>query len=184
MGLILFPQFVRWQNSKRLLFGSLVCLSCNNFESFLFATVSDRDPKYLQKGQVQITFTEESRYKLARIPVRPFMVFIVLNSALSANHKCRNVWSKFVIKSQAEVEPKNRMNLMKRASHFWNRLTSCFSWLRPLLTLKLIGMFWKAWRNRRRKTCPFRGNSVCACVYVCCVAILNTIQTQTDFEGS
>lgn len=60
-------KFVRWQNSKRLLFGSLVCLSSDNFESFLFATVSDRDPKDLQKGQVQITFTEESRLKLARI---------------------------------------------------------------------------------------------------------------------
>ncbi|XP_040890146.1 NFX1-type zinc finger-containing protein 1 [Toxotes jaculatrix] len=60
-------KFVRWQNSKRLLYGSLVCLSCDNFESFLFATVSDRDPENLQKGQVQITFTEESRYKLARI---------------------------------------------------------------------------------------------------------------------
>ncbi|XP_015239630.1 PREDICTED: NFX1-type zinc finger-containing protein 1 [Cyprinodon variegatus] len=60
-------KFVRWQNSKRLLFGSLVCLSYDNFESFLFATVSDRDPKDLEKGQVQITFTEESRLKLPRI---------------------------------------------------------------------------------------------------------------------
>lgn len=68
--LFVFLQFVRWQNSKRLLFGSLVCLSSDNFESFLFATVSDRDPKDLQKGQVQITFTEESRLKLARMQVR------------------------------------------------------------------------------------------------------------------
>uniref|UniRef100_A0AAX7UH87 RZ-type domain-containing protein n=1 Tax=Astatotilapia calliptera TaxID=8154 RepID=A0AAX7UH87_ASTCA len=60
-------KFVRWQNSKRLLYGSLVCLSSDNFESFLFATVSDRDPEHLQEGQVQITFTEESRLKLARI---------------------------------------------------------------------------------------------------------------------
>ncbi|KAM7422964.1 hypothetical protein PAMA_010818 [Pampus argenteus] len=60
-------QFVRWQNSKRLIYGSLVCLSCDNFDSFLFATVSDRDPVNLQKGQVQIMFTEESKVKLARI---------------------------------------------------------------------------------------------------------------------
>lgn len=68
--LTFFFQFVRWENSKRLLFGSLVCLSYDNFESFLFATVSDRDPKQLQKGLVQITFTEESRVKLARIQVK------------------------------------------------------------------------------------------------------------------
>ncbi|KAK2915291.1 NFX1-type zinc finger-containing protein 1 [Channa argus] len=60
-------KFVRWQNSKRLLYGSLVCLSCDYFETFLYATVSDRDPKNLQKGQVQISFTEESRLKLAAI---------------------------------------------------------------------------------------------------------------------
>ena len=64
-----FLQFVRWENSKRLIYGSLVCLSCDNFENYLFATVSDRDPKNLQHGQVQITFTEESRFKLARIQV-------------------------------------------------------------------------------------------------------------------
>lgn len=68
-GCPFYPQFVRWQNSKRLLYGSLVCLSSDNFESFLFATVSDRDPEHLQEGQVQITFTEESRLKLARIEV-------------------------------------------------------------------------------------------------------------------
>lgn len=71
--LIILPpsilQFVRWQNSKRLLYGSLVCLSCDNFESFLYATVSDRDPRALEKGLVQITFTEESRFKLARSEV-------------------------------------------------------------------------------------------------------------------
>ncbi|XP_034726304.1 NFX1-type zinc finger-containing protein 1 isoform X2 [Etheostoma cragini] len=60
-------KFVIWQNSKRLIYGSLVCLSCDNFESFLFATVSDRDPQQLRKGQVQIAFTEESRLKLASI---------------------------------------------------------------------------------------------------------------------
>uniref|UniRef100_A0A673AYI1 NFX1-type zinc finger-containing protein 1-like n=1 Tax=Sphaeramia orbicularis TaxID=375764 RepID=A0A673AYI1_9TELE len=60
-------KFVRWENSKRLIFGSLVCLTCDNFDTFLFATVSDRKPNDLQKGQVQITFTEESRLKLARI---------------------------------------------------------------------------------------------------------------------
>ncbi|TKS70677.1 Zinc finger-containing protein 1 [Collichthys lucidus] len=69
-------KFVRWQNSKRLIYGSLVCLSCDNFESFLFATVSDRDPKYLQKGQVQITFTEESRFKLARIEKNQLFMMI------------------------------------------------------------------------------------------------------------
>ena len=33
---------VRWENSKRLIFGSLICLSKDNFESFVLATVADR----------------------------------------------------------------------------------------------------------------------------------------------
>ena len=34
---------VRWENSKRLIFGSLMCLSKDNFESVLFATVANRE---------------------------------------------------------------------------------------------------------------------------------------------
>lgn len=62
-------QFVQWENSKRLIYGSLVCLSCDNFETFMYATVSDRDPKQLQKGLVQVKFTEESRLMLAGFQV-------------------------------------------------------------------------------------------------------------------
>ncbi|KAJ8260466.1 hypothetical protein GJAV_G00182490 [Gymnothorax javanicus] len=62
-------KFVRWQNSKRLLYGSLVCLSRDNFETFLFATVSDRDPAELQKGLVQLSFSQGSRPALAGVQV-------------------------------------------------------------------------------------------------------------------
>ncbi|XP_043946062.1 NFX1-type zinc finger-containing protein 1 [Protopterus annectens] len=58
---------IRWQNSKRLLYGSLVCMSKDNFETLLFATVSDRDPAELQKGVVQLCFNESSRPSLAEI---------------------------------------------------------------------------------------------------------------------
>ena len=34
---------VRWENSKRLIFGSLICLSKDNFNSFVLATVADRE---------------------------------------------------------------------------------------------------------------------------------------------
>ncbi|XP_077428659.1 NFX1-type zinc finger-containing protein 1 isoform X2 [Vanacampus margaritifer] len=60
-------KFVPWENSKRLLYGSLVCLSCDNFESFLYATVADRDPKQLIKGKITLTFKDDSKLKLARM---------------------------------------------------------------------------------------------------------------------
>ena len=45
---------LRWANSKRLIYGSLVCLSFDNFNTFLFATIVNRDPKDLEKGMVDI----------------------------------------------------------------------------------------------------------------------------------
>ena len=49
----------RWAKSKRLLFGSFLCLSKDNFKTMLFATVSNRDEKKLRKGRVDIRFIEE-----------------------------------------------------------------------------------------------------------------------------
>lgn len=58
---------IRWENSKRLLYGSLVCLSKDNFETLLFATVSDRDPKKLKEGIVYLSFNARSRPLLAEV---------------------------------------------------------------------------------------------------------------------
>ena len=49
----------RWANSKRLLFGSFLCLSNNNFETMLFATVCKRDSEELAKGRIEIRFIED-----------------------------------------------------------------------------------------------------------------------------
>jgi cold shock CspA family protein len=50
---------VNWERSKRLLFGSLICVSQDNFENILWATVASRDPALLaSKQQVDIRFAE------------------------------------------------------------------------------------------------------------------------------
>lgn len=71
-------KWVRWQNSKRLLYGSLVILSQDNFESFLFAIVSNRDAKELEQGEVQLQFCEQSRELLAR--TRPNDSFVMVET--------------------------------------------------------------------------------------------------------
>ncbi|XP_021272759.1 NFX1-type zinc finger-containing protein 1 isoform X1 [Numida meleagris] len=60
-------KFVRWQNSKRLLYGSLVCMSKDHFETCLFATVSERDSADLANGIVQLSFNAQSRALLAEV---------------------------------------------------------------------------------------------------------------------
>ncbi|XP_061486653.1 NFX1-type zinc finger-containing protein 1 isoform X2 [Rhineura floridana] len=59
--------FVCWENSKRLLYGSLVCMSKDNFETFLFATVSQRDTLDLQKGVIHLAFSKDSQALLAEV---------------------------------------------------------------------------------------------------------------------
>ncbi|XP_054836957.1 NFX1-type zinc finger-containing protein 1 [Eublepharis macularius] len=68
-------KFVRWENSKRLLYGSLVCLSKDNFETFLFATVSHRDSRDLQQGFIHLSFNKHSRPLLAEVqPADSFLM--------------------------------------------------------------------------------------------------------------
>ena len=40
---------VQWENSKRLIFGSLLCLSKDDFKSFAFATVTNRELRDIRK---------------------------------------------------------------------------------------------------------------------------------------
>ncbi len=47
---------VNWEHSRRLIFGSLLCLSQDNFNTIFFATVTKRDPKLLKDGHLTIKF--------------------------------------------------------------------------------------------------------------------------------
>ncbi|KAL8179818.1 UNVERIFIED_CONTAM: NFX1-type zinc finger-containing protein 1 [Gekko kuhli] len=68
-------KLVRWENSKRLLYGSLVCLSRDHFETFLFATVSHRDSQELKEGLVRLSFNKHSQALLAEVgPADSFLM--------------------------------------------------------------------------------------------------------------
>lgn len=53
-------QHMNWEGSKRLLFGSLLLLSADNFNSFLLFTVVDRKPDQLSRGRFKAKFEGES----------------------------------------------------------------------------------------------------------------------------
>ncbi|CAH1781587.1 unnamed protein product [Owenia fusiformis] len=57
---------IKWRISKRLIFGSLLCLSRDNFQTFLFATVSNRQEKELSDGIIDVRF-EEKHDEIAKI---------------------------------------------------------------------------------------------------------------------
>ena len=47
---------VNWERSKRLKFGTLVCLSSDEFNALVFATVENRDVKGLKVGELEVRF--------------------------------------------------------------------------------------------------------------------------------
>ncbi|XP_030831940.1 NFX1-type zinc finger-containing protein 1 [Strongylocentrotus purpuratus] len=49
---------VRWQSTKRLMYGSLLILSTDDFRSYIFATVAKRDVADLEKGMVAIALVD------------------------------------------------------------------------------------------------------------------------------
>lgn len=49
---------IRWESSRRLMYGSLLCLSSDGFQSMLFATVTERKITDLQNGILEVQFTE------------------------------------------------------------------------------------------------------------------------------
>ncbi|XP_077993299.1 NFX1-type zinc finger-containing protein 1-like [Glandiceps talaboti] len=58
-------KYVRWQASKRLIFGSLLCLSKDDFNTLLFATVANRSAADLEQGYLDVRF--EDMTQVARI---------------------------------------------------------------------------------------------------------------------
>ncbi|EFX83237.1 hypothetical protein DAPPUDRAFT_301907 [Daphnia pulex] len=53
-------QRVNWEGSKRLIYGSLLLLSADNFSSFMLFTVVDRKPEQLSRGRIKAKFEGES----------------------------------------------------------------------------------------------------------------------------
>ncbi|KAG7478317.1 hypothetical protein MATL_G00079120, partial [Megalops atlanticus] len=108
-------KFVRWQNSKRLLYGSLVCMSHDNFETFLFATVSDRDPADLQKGLVQLSFSRDSRPALAGVQVSHSFLMVETTAYFEAyRHVLEGLqeqevddlpFQRYIVKCNTDVHP-------------------------------------------------------------------------------
>jgi len=50
---------VNWEHSRRLIFGSLLCLSKDDFKTMIFASVVKRDPKLIPEGLLTIKFEAE-----------------------------------------------------------------------------------------------------------------------------
>jgi len=64
----------RWRYSKRLIYGSLVCLSSDDFASIRIATVAHRDPEHLQDGELIIQFETDMEQIRLLPPTERFLM--------------------------------------------------------------------------------------------------------------
>ncbi|XP_057306393.1 NFX1-type zinc finger-containing protein 1-like isoform X2 [Hydractinia symbiolongicarpus] len=53
-----YTKGIPWKHSKRLIYGSLLCFSKDNFQTMIFATVANRDAEGLANGELDIRFIE------------------------------------------------------------------------------------------------------------------------------
>ena len=67
-----------WDTSKRLLHGSLLCLSSNNFQTVLFASVVDRKSDLLEEGILYVKFEE---FDMVADVVTPRDTFVMAESS-------------------------------------------------------------------------------------------------------
>lgn len=78
---------VRWESSKRLIFGSLVGISKDNFETIIFGTVANRDPADLKNGEVDFCFEDDN---VCLIDPNPYTVYQMVECS-AYFEACRHV---------------------------------------------------------------------------------------------
>ena len=66
-------QRMNWSTSRRLLYGSLICLSSDDFDTIIFGTVTDRNPKDLANGQIQILFENTDN----EVEIKPNVTYLM-----------------------------------------------------------------------------------------------------------
>ena len=101
-------------HSKRLIFGSFVCLSKDKFQTMLFATVANRDPKDVDEGKFDIRFVEDQnvfgiekrqvQYQMAESPAYFEAYYHVLKGLQELNENCMP-FPKYLVECSAEVGP-------------------------------------------------------------------------------
>ena len=73
---VTYLHHVDWEHSNRLIFGSLLCLSPDHFNTILFATVVNRDTKLLKKGIVEVQFENIMAMEILKIDSQTEFVMV------------------------------------------------------------------------------------------------------------
>ena len=70
---------IKWERSKRLKFGSLLCLSSDDFNTLVFASVENRDPEGLGDGELEVRFETTEAAEVNRF-IQSKQTFVMVES--------------------------------------------------------------------------------------------------------
>ncbi|XP_074653872.1 NFX1-type zinc finger-containing protein 1-like [Tubulanus polymorphus] len=111
---------VKWETSKRLLFGSLVCLSRDRFKTIVFGTISNRDVKKgLPKGEIEVRFEDFHDEITKAIRNAEYIYTMVETSAyyeayrhvLMGLQRIENLpFEKHIVRCEPDIKPPRYMN--------------------------------------------------------------------------
>ena len=111
------PRKIKWNRSKKLQYGSLVCLSVDNFRTLLYATIVERDAEDLNKGITSIQLQDCSPDDEMRIS--PSMQFSMIESPgyyeayapvlkrLNAIEPTELPFKSYLVDLKTEIDPPN-----------------------------------------------------------------------------
>ena len=70
---------IKWERSKRLKFGSLLCLSSDDFNTLVFASVENRDSEGLSEGELEVRFEDTEAAEVNRF-IQSKETFVMVES--------------------------------------------------------------------------------------------------------
>nr|XP_045621588.1 NFX1-type zinc finger-containing protein 1-like isoform X1 [Procambarus clarkii]XP_045621589.1 NFX1-type zinc finger-containing protein 1-like isoform X1 [Procambarus clarkii]XP_045621590.1 NFX1-type zinc finger-containing protein 1-like isoform X1 [Procambarus clarkii]XP_045621591.1 NFX1-type zinc finger-containing protein 1-like isoform X1 [Procambarus clarkii]XP_045621592.1 NFX1-type zinc finger-containing protein 1-like isoform X1 [Procambarus clarkii] len=104
------PKMFSPLNSKRFMFGNLLCFSWNNFESIIIATIFDADCKNLKQGKIAVKFESNTEldYSKEYVMIESRAFFLAYKHVLTALIKmCGEElpFSSYFVHTQTDVDP-------------------------------------------------------------------------------
>ena len=134
---------VHWEHSKRLIYGSLLCLSHDNYKSIIFATVTERKVEDLRNGKIVVKI--ESEQSVLKLIQRKSVVYTMIESQAHYEtyyhvlHSLQNAETSTMPFKQYLID--SHCTIIEPPIHFGMDSNSIFKYMPPVYDLqKALGI--------------------------------------------
>ena len=121
---------MNWNASKRLLYGSLVCLSADDFDTVVFGTVTDRNLKDIANGQIQVLFEHneeiEIKPKTTYLMAETTAYFEAYRHVLEGLHDMKESMplQRYIISCETDIHPPYYLAIQGKAIYDFSCILS------------------------------------------------------------